>query len=182
MPPTTARQETRLPTTAVLTGLLPRRRQRNARAANDSDDEQVDLSGLGDDDDELTHLDVRARRRPARGAAARNQLSNAAASNRRRQNNHGLATRKSTRTYGRLSDKENEEAAVGGEEENADNAAGQTVEEETPAGDAVSEDSQMMVERMGEELKQAARKFQEVDKWSLEYEEAVPASSPNGAR
>lgn len=176
-----------MPTTAALTGLLPRRRQRAARAADDSDDddEHVDISGLGDDDDELTHLDVRTRRRPARGAAARAKAvaANATASNKRsaggKQNASDtgrVGTRKSTRTYGRVSDKENEEAEVEAEVE----AAGENENESEDL--PISEDSQMLVERVGEELKQAARKFQEVDKWSLEYENVIPTSSPGGAR
>jgi len=177
-----------MPTTAALTGLLPRRRQRAARAADDSDDEHVDISGLGDDDDELTHLDVRTRRRPARGAAARAKAvaANATASNKRsadgKQNagdTRRVGTRKSTRTYGRLSDKENEEEEAEPEAAaDAEGAEDNENEEDLP----ISEDSQMLVERVGEELKRATRKFQEVDKWSLEYENVIPTSSPGGAR
>ena len=35
---------------------------------------------------------------------------------------------------------------------------------------------------MGSELKQAARKFQEVDKWQLDFEEVTASSSPRDAR
>ena len=39
------------------------------------------------------------------------------------------------------------------------------------------ENSQELEERVGKELKQAAKKFQEVDKWELEFEEVTASSS-----
>ncbi|KAI1374556.1 hypothetical protein F4677DRAFT_425421 [Hypoxylon crocopeplum] len=170
-----APKETKV-TTADLAGLLPRRRRRNARADEDSDAE-VDISGLGDGD-ELSYLDVRARRHPARPSSqagnSRNQNTT-----RGRPTSRGKgkgkqtpssANRRATITYSRTSDKENQ-----GEEEEDEADA----EEGDSHGD---ENSQDMVARMGEELKNAARKFQEVDKWQLDYEEMTQSSSPRDAR
>ncbi|OTA60428.1 hypothetical protein K449DRAFT_396358 [Hypoxylon sp. EC38] len=174
-------------TTADLASLLPRRRRRNARAEDDSDDE-VDISGLGDDDDELSHLDVRARRHPARPASragnSRNQNQNAGTRGRPASRGKAKQARSSSRratiTYGRTSDKENENH---GEEEgsSADDGEGDTLGP-TFTGQDDEESSQAMVARVGEELKNAARKFQEVDKWQLDYEEMTQSSSPRDAR
>jgi len=49
-------------------------------------------------------------------------------------------------------------------------------------GNASPENSQEMEERLGKELKKAARKFQEVDKWELEFEDVTGSSSPKDAR
>ena len=40
----------------------------------------------------------------------------------------------------------------------------------------------MMLAKMGEELKKAAKKFKEVDRWELMYEEVVESSSPVAER
>ncbi|KAI1384587.1 uncharacterized protein F4822DRAFT_367484 [Hypoxylon trugodes] len=176
--------------TADLADLLPRRRRRNARAGDDEDeDAEVDISGLGDDD-ELSYMDVRSRRHPARPTSrpgtSRNQ--NAAVKSRpasrgkakQQQQKTPSTNRRATITYGRTSDKENEDAG-----ENEENSA-----EEDEGNDdidididpTVGESSQAMVMRIGEELKNAARKFQEVDKWQLDYEEMTQSSSPRDAR
>ncbi|KAK9779609.1 hypothetical protein AB5N19_12706 [Seiridium cardinale] len=167
-------------TTADLTGLLPRRRHKNARndpfAVDDSDDEEVDTAGLGNDEDELSYLDVRTRRRPARPlsrAGTANQAATRAKSAQRK--GKAPASSKPARTYGRSSDKENQQEEGDREGEEGDAS-------ETGRPDDVSENSEELVARVGVELKQAARKFAEVDKWELEFEEATQSSSPAGAR
>ncbi|KAI1413714.1 hypothetical protein F5Y13DRAFT_198519 [Hypoxylon sp. FL1857] len=175
-------------TTADLANLLPRRRRRNARADDDSDGE-VDISGLGDDDDELSHLDVRARRHPARPGSraghSKKQNQNAAVRGRPASRGKAKRTRSSSRratiTYGRTSDKENEhqgEESSSAEEGDDDDTLGAAAHD----GQGDKESSQAMVARIGEELKKAARKFQEVDKWQLDYEEMTQSSSPRDAR
>ncbi|ETS80642.1 hypothetical protein PFICI_08171 [Pestalotiopsis fici W106-1] len=156
--------------TADLTGLLPRRRQRSARndpLGGDDSDEEVDAAGLGNDDDELSYLDVRrTRRRPAKPlarAGTSNQTTTA-----RAQKKDKVAS-KPARTYGRLSDKENQEDGEG--EGDSANAA--------PDDDDVFEQEDS---GPGEELKNAAKKFAEVDKWELEFEERMQSSSPRDAR
>ncbi|KAI1144480.1 hypothetical protein F5Y05DRAFT_364819 [Hypoxylon sp. FL0543] len=174
-------------TTADLASLLPRRRRRNA-TADDASDDEVDISGLGDDDDELSHLDVRARRHPARpGSRARhskNQNQNASARGRPASRGKAKQVRSSSRratiTYGRSSDKENENQ--GEEESSSADEGGDDTLGPTHAGQGDEESSQAMVARIGEELKRAARKFQEVDKWQLDYEEMTQSSSPRDAR
>ncbi|OTA91568.1 hypothetical protein M434DRAFT_397097 [Hypoxylon sp. CO27-5] len=176
-------------TTADLASLLPRRRRRDARAEDDSDDE-VDISGLGDDDDELSHLDVRARRHPARPGSragnSRNQNQNAGTRGRPASRGKAKQARSSSRratiTYGRTSDKENENHGQEEEGSSADDGEGDTPLGPTFTGRDDEESSQAMVARVGEELKNAARKFQEVDKWQLDYEEMTQSSSPRDAR
>ncbi|KAI0481625.1 hypothetical protein F4859DRAFT_427096 [Xylaria cf. heliscus] len=163
-------------TTADLTGLLPRRRRRGARGDpfginEDESEPEVDISGLGDDD-ELAHLDVRTRRRPVSRVNAQNQAATKAHVSTRNKDKptHG-SNKRISRTYGRLSDKENSDQD---EDEGQD-------DNNSPA-ESGEEDSQMLVERLGEELKTAVRKFQEVDKWELSFEERARSSSPLDAR
>ncbi|XXG96611.1 hypothetical protein Hte_002899 [Hypoxylon texense] len=180
--PASKQQEAKKLTTADLAGLLPRRRRRNAGGVEEDSDAEVDLSGLMDDDDELSHLDVRARRHPARPASrgagnSRNQNTArgrpASRGKGKQQPVPSSANRRATITYGRTSDKENQ----GEEEEDGDGA------DEGDDDDGHGEESsQDMLARVGEELKNAARKFQEVDKWQLDYEEMTQSSSPRDAR
>ncbi|KAI1502759.1 hypothetical protein F5X99DRAFT_151381 [Biscogniauxia marginata] len=182
-------------TTADLAGMLPRRRRGNTRTDDpfgpEDSDAEVDASGLGNDDDELSYLDVRARR--ARSARNRSAASRGRSGN--RNNNKGKQTpgpsssttknkdrSSAARTYGRSSDKENQQ------HDDDDDDAGEVEGEEEEEGDGVpgdgdeEEGSEQMLSRMGDELKNAARKFQEVDKWELEYEEMTQSSSPRDAR
>ncbi|KAI1168061.1 hypothetical protein F5B18DRAFT_346550 [Nemania serpens] len=164
-------------TTADLTGLLPRRRHRGSGdnpfdIDEDESEAEVDISGLGEGDDELGHLDVRRRRRPAPRANAQTQpASKARASNRNKDKVTPGPNKRISRTYGRLSDKENHD-----QDEDEDNDNSNSVI------DVGEEDSQGLVERMGDELKTAVRKFQEVDKWELSFEERTRSSSPVNAR
>ncbi|KAI1190198.1 hypothetical protein F5B17DRAFT_427844 [Nemania serpens] len=164
-------------TTADLTGLLPRRRRRGGGdnpfdIDEDESEAEVDISGLGEGDDELGHLDVRRRRRPAPRVNGQNQTASKARALTR---NKDMVTqgpkKRISRTYGRLSDKENQD-----EYEDEDNGDSNSVV------DLGEEDSLVLVERMGEELKTAVRKFQEVDKWELSFEERTRSSSPVDAR
>ncbi|KAI2624020.1 hypothetical protein GGS26DRAFT_565517 [Hypomontagnella submonticulosa] len=178
-------------TTADLASLLPRRRRRIGRHGGDEDDSEaeVDISGLGNDDDELSYMDVRARRHPVRPgsrAGNSNAISHSRNQNTTRARAAGKAkrtpssNRRATITYSRTSDKENQ-----GEEEGEDNGSDtETGGEQAGAGAELAgeESSQDMVARMGEELKNAARKFQEVDQWQLDYEEMTQSSSPRDAR
>lgn len=170
-------------TTADLASLLPKRRQRreddHARAAERSD--AVDTSGLAQDDDEL-QLDGRSSRRKR---AARSKAGDKALQPRQTPAETGSATRRSARigkTYSRrLSDKENEN---GDTDDDGDDAA----ETEHSAFVALPDDTfgegaeerQRILET--EELKAAAIKFKEVDRWELEYEEVAEPSSPQDAR
>ncbi|KAH8673842.1 hypothetical protein BX600DRAFT_456333 [Xylariales sp. PMI_506] len=157
-------------TTAHLTGLLPRRRNRSARTDQfglEDSDPEIDTSGLGDDDDELTHIDARTRRRAARPLSRAASASRNANTRGRAAERKGKATeRRTTRTYGKVSsDQENE-----GENESPDQAEDD--------GIVAAETSEMMVARIGDELKNAARKFAEVDRWELDFEEMTQSSSP----
>ncbi|KAI1194062.1 hypothetical protein F5X97DRAFT_15760 [Nemania serpens] len=162
-------------TTADLTGLLPRRRRRGGGDNPfdiDEDESEVDISGLGEGDDELGHLDVRRKRRPAPRANAQNQTaSKARALTRNKDKVTREPNKRISRTYGRSSDKENHD-----QDEEEDNDEGSSV---VGLGE---EDSVALVERVGEELKTAVRKFQEVDKWELSFEERTRSSSPVDAR
>lgn len=152
---------------ADLAALLPRRRQRGARNEGGSDDE-VDAAGLGNDDDELSYLDVRTSRR-RRAAKPLSGASNQTTARAQKKN-----SKSATRTYGRLSDKENQEEGEG--EDNSADAARNGDNDE-----GLEADEQSVLEQ-GEELKNAAKKFAEVDKWELDFEERMQSSSPRDAR
>ncbi|RDW65376.1 hypothetical protein BP5796_10068 [Coleophoma crateriformis] len=155
--------------TAQLQGLLPRRRRRPAADPFDViSDDDVDASGLASEDDELSHLTVRPRRRSG-------LLTRKPAPLKRAPKPKAGMKKTSKRTYGsRTSDKENEDADVDPDDSLA------PIQD---IGNVSSENSQEMEARLGKELKKAARKFQEVDKWELEFEEVTASSSsPREAR
>lgn len=163
-------KETKL-TTADLTSLLPRRRHRSNRAYDS--DEEVGASALGNHDDELSYIDVDSRRQPGRSssrAGNRNQSATTSRPTQPKGKQPAGSTKPAKRTYGRTSDKENQDG------EDGDDGANQH-EHEGGTGN-----SDEMVSRVGEELKNASRKFAEVDQWSLEYEEMTQSSSPRDAR
>ncbi|KAK1691381.1 hypothetical protein BDP55DRAFT_542498 [Colletotrichum godetiae] len=188
-------------TTADLTGLLPRRRAKKHRgdpySMDNSDDEEARNSDASQDDDELSYADTRTRSRrakitplnrstanrpPSRGGRAAAAAGKAKAA--------APTTRASTRTYSRrLSDKENE-----GEGEGEGNAEAEGAEAEigtepeagiegdsfAPVRDDVLESQESSdPARSADELKKATRKFREVDRWQLEFEEMTEGSSPN---
>jgi hypothetical protein len=156
--------------TAELQALLPRRRRHTTRDPFDigSSEDEIDVSGLASDDDELTHSNIRAAprrsmiarptplRNPAKPKAAQKTKTNAKI------------------TYGRnanaTSDKENEEHDL-------NDSLGPL-----PDDDGTSENSQEMEKRLGKELKNAAKKFAEVDKWELDFEDCTASSSSLGEK
>ena len=153
--------------TAALTSLLPQRRK---KAKGDTwtldSDEELDTSALGQDDDELGATSRRTR-------AKRSARPLAVADGATAQQTPKKGTRKATRRkYGSrtFSDKENVED---------DDVAVSPLPDDTfdvPEGD----DTTLEV---ADELKKAAKKFKEVDKWELEFEEVTPhPSSPQNAR
>lgn len=163
--------------TAQLQSLLPRRRRRQARDPFDipSSEDEVDVSGLASGDDELSHLTVRPRSRrstiPRRTPAPLKKPQNVKSAPKPNQ----TATK---RIYGAqpqgTSDKENEE------EVDPDDSLGPLPDDD---GNESPENSRELEKRVGRELKAAAKKFEEVDKWELEFEEVTASSSsPKDAR
>jgi hypothetical protein len=163
-------------TTADLTSLLPRRRHKVSNRNSGSND-PFDAEGSDDDrydasttvDDEVSYVEARTARRRK---AAQQPLSKPAPN--RRDKDVQAANRCNKRTYG-SNDKENEEVE---EEIVVNSGVEEALDEETPE----EETSQMMKERLGEELQQAVKKFKEVDKWELSFEEVTRSSSPPFAR
>ncbi|OAA74164.1 hypothetical protein ISF_01065 [Cordyceps fumosorosea ARSEF 2679] len=159
-------------TTADLANLLPKRRYKKTREEGDGSDEEEE-----EEEEVVEEVPVtrtrggRVSRPPSRGPSASGRSSNQ------------RATRSASKhkTYGRRwSDKENDngEGEGDGEEESdsqfqpvADDTFGDTTEAAGPP------DFQAV-----EELRRATKKFSEVDKWQLEYEEVRKSPSPQGAR
>ncbi|KAK3391673.1 hypothetical protein B0T20DRAFT_421914 [Sordaria brevicollis] len=84
------------------------------------------------------------------------------------------------RTYGRASsDKENGASGSGDNDEEAGGDDQEPVSAmELDETEELPETTQMMTERLGEELQKAKKKFMEVDKWELSFEEVTRPSSP----
>jgi hypothetical protein len=160
--------------TAQLQTLLPRRRRQVNRDPYEieSSEDEVDISGLASDDDELINLSVAPRsRRPVtsfirRPAPLKKPRGSRNASKTGPEASRGKATYGSR--AGATSDKENETY-------DPDHSLAPLPDDEE------AEKSRDVAPT--QELKDAARKFQEVDKWELEYEEVTAgSSSPLGAR
>ncbi|KAF7865869.1 hypothetical protein EAF04_006034 [Stromatinia cepivora] len=156
--------------TAALQALLPRRRQRHRSALDvESSDDEVDVTGLGEHDDELTITVAPTTRRQA---SVRPDSRASAPPPKRTQKAKSTAKGKGKRTYGRkpatsTSDKENE----------ADQDDGLApIQDTTSPEEPRSENSLELEKKVGKELKKAARKFQEVDKWELDFEECEASS------
>ncbi|KAJ3561591.1 hypothetical protein NPX13_g8886 [Xylaria arbuscula] len=177
-------------TTADLAALLPRRRRRGTgddpfNIDEDESEPEVDISGLGARDDELGNLDVRMRRRPAARANVQNKATRRTrAPTRNKDKTAPEPNKRISRTYGRLSDKENQNEDEEGEEndENEEGDGDRDENESNSIANLDEESSQMLEERLGKELKTAVRKFQEVDQWELSFEERTRSSSPVDAR
>lgn len=171
-------------TTAHLANLLPKRRVKKTQPAPIRDTEEVDTSGLAQDDDELTHLDANSSRRTknTRAAARSDEVDNALQP---RQTPAGArpVTRSSSRankTYSRrASNKENEDDD-GEEEDEAEPSAFVALPDDT-FGEGEDERHQFTET---EALKAQAKKFKEVDSWELSFEEVVEAEevAPQDAR
>jgi hypothetical protein len=156
-----------------LQNLLPRRRRRPARDVFEiaSSEDEVDASGLASDDDELSHLSVRTRtRRPTilrRTPAPLKSTSKPGSKPKEPGAKRTYGSRNNT-----TSDKENEEI-------DPDDSLAPLPDDDN----ASPENSQELEKRVGRELKEAARKFQEVDQWELEFEDiTASSSSPRDAR
>lgn len=160
--------------TAQLQALLPRRRRHATRDPFDipSSGDEIDTSSLASDDDELSYLNVRARSR-------RRALSKA--SGRTKKGSKGkpqpkAITKSTKRTYG-------SRAIVTSDKENEAHDPDDSLAPLPDDGNGSPENSQELEARVGKELKTAARKFEEVDKWELEFEDVTASSSsPKNSR
>ncbi|TVY38940.1 hypothetical protein LSUB1_G003866 [Lachnellula subtilissima] len=144
--------------TAQLQALLPRRRRQTTRDPFDipTSEDEAEETNLASDEDELSHMNVRTRNR--RSVFARTPAPS-------------KKTHPGKNDHRITSDKENEV--------DPDDSLAPLPDDD---GNASPENSQEMEERLGKELKKAARKFQEVDKWELEFEDVTGSSSPKDAR
>lgn len=165
-------------TTADLANLLPQRRQRNRRDLEA--DIEYDTSGLGQDQDELSYARSTRRRNDSRAASTRSASRGARSTGPARMDkevpasNTRSASHRAGKTYSRRSsDKENE----GEGEENE-------VEESTfePLPDDTFDAGTGQPFVTTEELKKAAKKFEEVDRWEMSFEDNEEPESPIGAR
>lgn len=155
------RQPSPSPLTAHLASLLPQRRAKHAEGEPgdvDSGDD-MDVSSLADDEDELafTHSRSRTRGASARPASRGGRQPRSAAKNKKTPG----SSRRTTRTYG--------------ERESADDSF-------APLPDDSFVTTGLEIDDPKQELKKAASKFKEVDKWELEYEEVTREESPRDAR
>ena len=179
-------------TTADLTNMLPKRRYKKTRDPFDLEsEEELDASGLGQDEDELSYLDTRTARRrkgsrpPSRGGAARpgsrGGRSAQTALKPRQTPASARPTRNNNKTYSRRSsDKENEEEDD--ENHSSDEEHERSRFRPLPEDSFDSAANESSSTPSADELRKAAKKFKEVDRWELEFEEITQSSSPPDAR
>ncbi|KAI5465762.1 hypothetical protein BGZ63DRAFT_374477 [Mariannaea sp. PMI_226] len=170
-------------TTADLTSMLPRRRYRPRGGPEESDGE-YDVTEMPQGEDELSYVDSRAARRrqgsrpPSRATSARPASRGGRAAHSalkpRQTAASTLPASRNVQTYSqRSSDKENER-----EEDENDESRFEPLPDDTFDTGA----SQSGETTSADELKKATKKFKEVDRWELEFEEITQSSSPSGAR
>ncbi|KAG6364413.1 hypothetical protein INS49_006014 [Diaporthe citri] len=163
---TAARKESPKLSTADLAALLPRRRRKARRDGEGSDNEET---GSDRDVYDVVNQPRASRKRTARpmtGPSSKANQTNQA------KTTAAPAKRSTRRTYGsRRFDKEN---TVDGDAIEADEDAS------TPLDDTIfdADRTESAPGKLGEELRAASKKFKEVDKWELDYEEVVESSSP----
>ncbi|KAF4454580.1 hypothetical protein F53441_2923 [Fusarium austroafricanum] len=184
---TAARQQPPSPkvTTADLTSLLPKRHYKKQRdPLGLESDEEHETSGIGEDEDELSYLDGRAARRrrggrsTSRGGARRpgSRGGRPTQALKLKQPASGKQTGRNAQTYSRRSsDKENEnEQASDDDEDEHEMSRFQPLPEDT----FENGNSENASTPSADELKKAAKKFKEVDRWELDFEEVTQSSSP----
>lgn len=175
--------------TADLANLLPKRRYKKARhggvdGENNEEDEEEEEEEVPEEEDveevPLTRTrGGRISRPPSRAGSttagnSNKQPSTPAARARR-------AANVANRTYGRQSsDKENNSSH---QSDDDDDEEGGDSQFRPLADDTFGESTSVAMDFQSvDELRQATKKFVEVDKWALEYEEVAESFSPKGAR
>lgn len=163
---TAARKESPKLSTADLAALLPRRRRKARRDAEGSENEET-----GSDRDVY---DVANQPRASRKRTARPMTGPSSKANETNQVKSTAAPskRSTRRTYGSRSF--NKENTIDGDAIEVDGDAS------TPLDDTVFDPdrTESATQELGDELRAASKKFKEVDKWELDYEEVVESSSP----
>lgn len=178
-------------TTADLTNMLPKRKYKKKRDEFDLEsDGELDASGLGRDEDELSYLDTRTARRgkgsrpPSRGTArpgSRGGRGAPTALKPRQTPASAQTTRRNGKTYSRRSsDKENEGEDHDDDDDDEEHERSRFRPLPEDSFDSAANESSSTPS--ADELKQAAKKFKEVDRWELEFEEITQSSSPPNAR
>lgn len=177
-------------TTADLTSLLPKRRYKKQRdPLGLESDEELDTSGLGNGDDELSYLDTETARRRKRGRPPTRAAGSRSASRGGRTGGSSKQVGASGRSASRRhsSDKEN----AGDRSRGSDNDEDEDEEGEEEASrfipladntfDSAAKEADAALADAAE-LKEASKKFKEVDRWELDFEEVAEPSSPQDGR
>ncbi|KAM0485951.1 hypothetical protein ACHAPX_000647 [Trichoderma viride] len=173
-------------TTADLTSLLPKRRYKKQRdPLSLESDEELDTSGLGNGDDELSYLDTETARRRKRGRPPTRAAGSRSASRGGKAGGSSKQARSASRRHS--SDKENagDRSRGSDEDEDEDEQGEEQVSRFIPLADntfdgATEEADAAPVDAA--ELKEASKKFKEVDRWELDFEEVAEPSSPQDGR
>ncbi|KAL6910556.1 P-loop containing nucleoside triphosphate hydrolase protein [Trichoderma evansii] len=177
-------------TTADLTSLLPKRRYKKQRdPLGLESDEELDTSGLGNGDDELSYLDTETARRRKRGRPPTRAAGSRSASRGGRAGGSSKQAGASTRSASRRHSSDKENAGDKSRDSDVDMDEDEEGEEDVsrfiPLADntfdgATGEVDAAPVDAV--ELKEASKKFKEVDKWELDFEEVAEPSSPQDGR
>lgn len=170
--------------TATLQNLLPRRRARpnlqetSVFEASQSSDAEIDISGLGADEDELSipakprgrprKRDARPGSKPARSAKSKAKVHSSLATSSRKTSQKNVSSGPA-KTYSRAKSTPNRnENLPNDEDDHGDrNDRGTT---------SNTDEHNQLDSRPSEELRRLAAKFREVDEWSLEIEDVTASS------
>lgn len=172
----------KLPTTADLATMLARRRHRH-KLSGGGDEGGSEMGSNSestiDDENDAKYGEKLPVSRKKQGAASKENF------------NHGragthLVRKRPRKTYGKSLDNKSMEELEERSDIEGDEAPADEEHSLAPMRDIRlengSEDSELLERRIGTELKNARRKFQEVDQWNLCFEEVTRSSSPAGAR
>ncbi|MCJ1420284.1 hypothetical protein MMC32_006641 [Xylographa parallela] len=194
VPPKSKSQPLKSISTATLQSLLPRRHHRPAKRASgdfdiqDSSDVELDTPEIAEDEDELSFAAPTGRKRVStRSRKSMKSMKPAATVKKKKpskpaQRAHSKDGGKGSsvvKTYSRhLSDKENRSADSdsAGLDESVDSPLS-TIPDKLSAPGGTGKRDEAMPAKARTELKTLAKKFKEVDKWEMEFEEVTASSS-----
>ncbi|RKF53863.1 hypothetical protein OnM2_101004 [Erysiphe neolycopersici] len=164
--------------TAQLKALLPRRRRRIARDVFEgiNSDNEVNISGLASDEDELTHLIMGPQARNRNNKSSKSPSSRASMLRKKptRMSNVKTSTLK---TYGSIDNSIHSDLIEENEDDHHNKSPIRNVD------NLIEKPQELGKKLLGKELKKAVQKFKEVDNWALDFEDATSSSlSPIDAR
>ncbi|POS88165.1 hypothetical protein EPUL_000212 [Erysiphe pulchra] len=164
--------------TAQLKALLPRRRRRIARDVSEgiNSDDEINISGLASDEDELSHLIMGPQTRSRNTKSLNDPTVRASMLGKKPISMSNVKT-STLKTYGSTDNSSHSDVLEENEDNNNNKSTIRNIEN---INDKPQEIGRKL---LGKELMKAVQKFKEVDSWALDFEDATSSSlSPIDAR